>query len=90
LRFAVKFYLIAMFFVIFDLESAFLFAWAVALRDLGWLGYVEVVVFIGVLLVALVYLWREGALEWGSSRRLSESAVGGSKLRDDQSIQQAD
>jgi NADH-quinone oxidoreductase subunit A len=71
LRFDVKFYLIAMFFVIFDLEAAFLFAWAVALRDLGWLGYVEVVVFVGVLLVALVYLWRVGALDWGPSRRLS-------------------
>jgi NADH-quinone oxidoreductase subunit A len=73
LRFDVKFYLIAMFFVIFDLEAAFLFAWAIALRDLGWLGYLEVVVFVGVLLVALVYLWRVGALDWGPSRRLSES-----------------
>lgn len=74
LRFDVKFYLIAMFFVIFDLEAAFLFAWAIALRELGWLGYLEVVVFVGVLLVALVYLWRVGALDWGPSRRLSESA----------------
>lgn len=73
LRFDVKFYLIAMFFVIFDLEAAFLFAWAIAFRELGWLGYVEVVVFVGVLLVALVYLWRVGALDWGSSRRLPES-----------------
>ena len=73
LRFDVKFYLIAMFFVIFDLEAAFLFAWAIAFRELGWLGYVEVVVFVGVLLVALVYLWRVGALDWGPTRRLSES-----------------
>jgi NADH-quinone oxidoreductase subunit A len=71
LRFDVKFYLIAMFFVIFDLEAAFLFAWAIAFRELGWLGFVEVVVFVGVLLVALVYLWRVGALDWGPSRRLS-------------------
>jgi len=73
LRFDVKFYLIAMFFVIFDLEAAFLFAWAIAFRELGWLGYVEVVVFVGVLLVALVYLWRVGALDWGPTRRLSKA-----------------
>ena len=71
LRFDVKFYLIAMFFVVFDLEAAFLFAWAIAFRELGWLGYVEVVVFVGVLLVALIYLWRVGALDWGPDRRHS-------------------
>lgn len=71
LRFDVKFYLIAMFFVVFDLEAAFLFAWAIAFRELGWLGYVEVVIFVGVLLVALIYLWRVGALDWGPSRRHS-------------------
>lgn len=69
LRFDVKFYLVATFFVVFDLEAAFLFAWAVAARELGWTGYIEVVIFIGVLLVALVYLWRTGALEWGSKPR---------------------
>jgi NADH-quinone oxidoreductase subunit A len=69
LRFDVKFYLIAMFFVVFDLEAAFLFAWAVAFREMGWLGYVEVLVFVGVLLVALIYLWRVGALDWGPGRR---------------------
>ena len=68
LRVAVKYYLIAVFFVIFDLEAAFLFAWAVAVRELGWTGYVEALVFIGILLVALVYLWRQGALDWGPSR----------------------
>jgi NADH-quinone oxidoreductase subunit A len=73
LRFDVKFYLIAMFFVVFDLEAAFLFAWAIAFRELGWLGFVEVVVFVGVLLVALVYLWRVGALDWGPRRRRSRS-----------------
>jgi NADH-quinone oxidoreductase subunit A len=77
LRFDVKFYLIAMFFVVFDLEAVFLFAWAIAFRDLGWLGYVEVVVFVGVLLVALIYLWRVGALDWGPSRRRSRAAEEG-------------
>src|SRR6476660_3773717 len=65
-RFSAKFYLVAMFFVIFDLEAVFLFAWAVAVRETGWTGYAEVFIFITVLLVALAYLWRVGALEWGS------------------------
>lgn len=68
-RFDVKFYLIAVFFVIFDLEAVFLFAWAVALREAGWQGYVEMSIFIVVLAAALVYLWREGALAWTSRVR---------------------
>ena len=69
LRFDVRFYLIAIFFVIFDLEVAFLFAWAVAARELGWSGYVEVVIFTIVLVVGLVYLWRTGSLELGAGKR---------------------
>lgn len=65
MRFDVKFYLVAMFFVIFDLEAAFIFAWAVSVRETGWAGYAEMLVFIGVLGAGLVYLWRCGALEWG-------------------------
>jgi NADH-quinone oxidoreductase subunit A len=68
-RFDVKFYLIAMFFVIFDLEAVFIFAWAVALRESGWAGYIEILFFIAVLAGALVYLWRNGALEWGTPKR---------------------
>lgn len=67
-RLSAKFYLVAMFFVIFDLEAVFIFAWAVAVRETGWKGYAEVFIFITVLLAALVYLWRVGALEWGSGR----------------------
>lgn len=63
-RFPAKFYLVAMFFVIFDLESVFIFAWAVAGRALGWSGYVEMVIFVGILVIALAYLWRVGALDW--------------------------
>jgi NADH-quinone oxidoreductase subunit A len=66
-RHGVSFYLIAVFFVIFDLEAAFLIAWALAARESGWAGYMEIVVFIGVLLVGLVYLWRVGALETSSA-----------------------
>ncbi|MGA8901726.1 NADH-quinone oxidoreductase subunit A [Bradyrhizobium sp.] len=67
-RLPVKFYLIAMFFVIFDLETVFIFAWAVAFRDVGWVGYIDMLVFVGVLVAALVYLWRLGALDWGPQR----------------------
>lgn len=71
IRLSAKFYLVAMFFVIFDLEAVFIFAWAIAWRELGWVGYIEVVVFIVILLAALIYLWRLGALDWGTSRRKS-------------------
>jgi NADH-quinone oxidoreductase subunit A len=68
-RFSVKYYLVAMVFVIFDLEAVFIFAWAVAARDLGWAGYAEILVFIGVLLAALIYLWKRGALDWSATAR---------------------
>ncbi len=64
LRFDVKFYLVAMFFVVFDLEAVFIFAWAVALRAVGWAGYLEVLAFVVILLAALIYIWRLGAFEW--------------------------
>lgn len=64
LRLSVKFYLVAVFFVIFDLEAVFIFAWAVALREAGWRGYGGMAVFIAAFLAALVYLVRQGALEW--------------------------
>jgi NADH-quinone oxidoreductase subunit A len=64
IRFDVRYYLIAMFFVIFDLETVFIFAWAVSVRELGWPGYIEMMVFIGVLVAVLIYLWRLGALDW--------------------------
>jgi NADH-quinone oxidoreductase subunit A len=72
-RFSAKFYLIAMFFVVFDLEAVFLFAWAVAVRETGWAGYAEALLFIMVLLATLAYLWRVGALDWrqGSRRMVS-------------------
>lgn len=63
-RFDVKFYLIAMFFVIFDLEAVFIFAWAVSIRETGWMGYAEMLIFIGIMVAALVYVWKLGALEW--------------------------
>jgi NADH-quinone oxidoreductase subunit A len=69
LRFSVKFYLVAMFFVIFDVESIFIFAWAIAFREVGWTGYIAILIFIAVLLAAIVYLWRVGALDWTKKPR---------------------
>ncbi len=70
LRISAKFYLVAMFFVIFDLEAVFLYAWAVSLRATGWAGFAEATVFIVVLLVGLAYIWRLGGLEWAPKPRL--------------------
>ena len=67
-RQSVKFYLVAMIFLLFDIEVAFLYPWAVALRDLGWPGLVQIVTFFLILLVGFVYVWRKGVLDWGSRR----------------------
>ncbi len=69
LRFSVPFYLIAIFFVIFDIESVFIFAWAIAFRESGWPGFIEILIFIAVLAVALAYLWLIGALDWRTARQ---------------------
>ena len=69
MRFDAQFYLMAMFFVIFDLETAFIFGWAIAAPEVGWTGYAEILVFIGILLAALFYLWRMGALDWGTDKQ---------------------
>jgi len=64
-RFPVKFYVVAMLFIIFDIETIFLFPWALALRGLGIFGLLEMVVFIGLVFVAYIYVWRKGGLDWG-------------------------
>ncbi len=71
MRFSADFYLIAMFFVIFDISAVFLFAWAVSARELGWPGYIAALLFMGETAVGLAYLWRRGAFDWGA-RRLRE------------------
>ena len=68
-RLSARFYLIAMFFVVFDLEAVFIYSWAVAAQELGWAGYWEIFIFIGVLAVALAYLWKLGALDWNPRPR---------------------
>ncbi|MET0438113.1 MAG: NADH-quinone oxidoreductase subunit A [Devosia sp.] len=64
MRFDARFYLVAILFIIFDLEVAFLFPWAVAFHDIGWFGFWSVMAFLGVLTVGFIYEWRKGALEW--------------------------
>jgi NADH-quinone oxidoreductase subunit A len=67
-RQSVKFYLVAMIFLLFDIEVAFLYPWAMALRDLGWTGFSQVVLFLLLLLAGYIYVWRKGALDWGKER----------------------
>lgn len=68
-RMSSKFYLMAMFFVIFDLEAVFVYAWAVSAREAGWPGYIEMVVFLTILVAGLAYLWKVGALDWAPKPR---------------------
>ncbi len=64
MKFDVRFYLVAILFIIFDLEVAFLFPWAVAFKSIGWFGFWSMMVFLGVLTVGFIYEWKKGALEW--------------------------
>ena len=64
LKLSVKFYLTAILFVVFDIESIFVYPWAVRFRELGWFGLAEMLAFLAVIVVALVYVWKKGALEW--------------------------
>jgi len=63
-RYTIRFYMVAMLFILFDIEAAFLYPWATVFRTLGMRGFVEMVVFIGVLVVGFLYCWRRGALDW--------------------------
>ena len=65
-RFPIKFYIIAMLFIVFDIEAMFLYPWAVIYRSLKLFGLIEMVVFIAILLIGFLYVWKKGALEWGS------------------------
>lgn len=65
-RFAVKFYVVALLFIVFDVEAVFLYPWAVNFQALGWFGYVTMAVFAATLVVGLVYIWKKGALDWES------------------------
>ena len=64
MKFDVRYYLVAILFIIFDLEIAFLFPWAVALNEIGMFGFLSMMVFLGILVVGFIYEWKKGALEW--------------------------
>jgi NADH-quinone oxidoreductase subunit A len=64
MKFDVRFYLVAILFIIFDLEVAFLFPWAITFGNLGWFGFISMMIFLGVLTVGFIYEWKKGALEW--------------------------
>ena len=64
MKFDVRYYLVAILFILFDLEIAFLFPWAIVLRDIGWFGLIAMLVFLGILVVGFIYEWKKGALEW--------------------------
>jgi len=64
MKFDVRYYLVAILFILFDLETAFLFPWGVALRDIGWVGYVSMLIFLLEFVVGFIYIWKKGALDW--------------------------
>ena len=64
MKFDVRYYLVAILFILFDLEIAFLFPWAIVLKDLGWFGLIAMFIFLGILVVGFIYEWKKGALEW--------------------------
>jgi NADH-quinone oxidoreductase subunit A len=68
LRYPVPFYLVAIFFLLFDVEGAYIFAWAIAWDKLGWAGWLQICFFIVMLIFGLVYVWKKGGLEWGPTR----------------------
>ena len=76
-RFGVKFYVVAMLFIIFDIETIFLFPWAVGFRQLGLFGLIEMVIFIALVFVAYVYVWRKGGLDWEEGERTPIEAAQG-------------
>jgi len=75
IRFSVHFYLMAIFFVIFDMETVFLFAWSVAVKQAGWMGFFEALIFIGILIATLIYLAAIGALDWRTHRQRRDASV---------------
>ena len=64
MKFDIRFYLVSILFIIFDLEVAFLFPWAVSFSNIGWFGFASMMVFLGVLTIGFIYEWKKGALEW--------------------------
>lgn len=85
-RFPVKFYLIAMFFVLFDIEAVFIIAWAISFREVGWAGYFGLFIFVAILLIILLYEWRSGALDIEQSGDKILKAYSEMKKKDDEVV----
>jgi NADH-quinone oxidoreductase subunit A len=68
-HFGVKFYVVALLFIVFDIEAIFLFPWAVLFTELGWAGYVEMAIFVFTVVIGLVYVWKKGVIDWNESAR---------------------
>jgi NADH-quinone oxidoreductase subunit A len=79
-RFPVKFYVVAMLFIVFDIEAIFLYPWAVEFRSLGFFGLIEMAVFIGLVFVAYLYVWQKGGLSWEPPRRIAPELIGVSSM----------
>ncbi len=88
-RFSVKFYVVAMLFIIFDIETIFLFPWAVGFRRLGLFGLVEMVVFIALVFVAYVYIWQKGGLDWDRGERRQLAAESSDAATDEPAEREA-
>lgn len=76
-RFSVKYFMVAMLFILFDIEAVFLYPWAVVYRDLGWFGFVEMMLFIALVLVGFFYIWKKGVLNWSQAGEIEEKAAAG-------------
>jgi NADH-quinone oxidoreductase subunit A len=72
-RFSVKFYLVAMMFILFDVEAVFLYPWAVILKELKMFGFWEMLVYIGVVLAGLIYIWKKGVIDWSKTERITKT-----------------
>ena len=88
-RFPVKFYLVAMLFVIFDVEIIFLFAWAVRFEQHGWAGVLAIAIFVALLVETLIYVWKRGALDWNVARRERYRRVVAERLAEDRQVGEA-
>jgi NADH-quinone oxidoreductase subunit A len=73
-RFSVKFYMVAMLFILFDVEAVFLYPWAILLKKLGMFGFWEMLVYMAIILVGLFYIWKKGVLDWAETRQVHASA----------------
>jgi NADH-quinone oxidoreductase subunit A len=80
-RFSVKFYLVAMLFILFDVEAVFLYPWAVVFRELKMFGFVEMLIFVIFILSGFFYIWKKGALDWAGNDRAKTIASGGSRTQ---------